>query len=177
LETRDLHEAIERDLDLVNPGLELDRYQRILVKFFGFYEPWERLAASVLRDVPEAIEHRRKTANLRTDLSYFGIDAGRVRVCDAIPHPACVPQALGCCYVTEGATLGGRFIARHIEQTLGISWDSGGRFFHGYGSDTGRMWKDFEGLLNRYCDNGNADLTVAAAQDTFRALSTWFREA
>ena len=176
-ETRSWHIAIERDLDLMSPDLTVDRYKKILIKYLGFYRPWEDLAAEVCRAVPEAVEQRRKTPKLLADLAYFGIDGGALRECGRLPQIGSMAEALGGCYVVEGATLGGQIIARQVQQKLQLGADAGSTFFHGYGAATGRMWKAFEELLSRYCDNGNADATVAAAKVTFEALWLWFREA
>jgi heme oxygenase len=175
--TREWHEAVELDVDLTSPTLDIRRYQQILGRFFGFYQPWEASAGKVLCNIPEALETRRKTESLRADLTYFGIDPDVLPVCERVPPVATVAEALGGCYVVEGATLGGQIIARHLHVTLGITPECGGRFFHGYGADTGRRWKAFQELLQRYCDNGHADETLAAAQETFRSFAMWLREA
>ena len=54
---------------------------------------------------------------------------------------------MGCLYVLEGATLGGVVIRRHPEQKLRLGPDNGAAFFHAYGPDTGRRWREFCGAL------------------------------
>lgn len=172
-ETRQWHESLERELDLVSPALALERYQHILSKFWGFYVPWERIASEVF---PGAIADRRKTPNLCADLQYFGIDPQAQPVCRRMPLVQSAAEALGGCYVFEGATLGGQIISRHLQQKLGVGPANGGRFFHGYGPDTGAMWRSFEEMVHQYCEGSRADETVAAAKATFGAFASWLRE-
>jgi heme oxygenase len=176
-ETRFWHDEVERELDLMDPQLSLESYQRVLKKFFGFYAPVEALTAAVCRDLPEALEQREKTPKLRADLAFFGIHAEGLPRCLRLPQFSSVADALGGCYVMEGATLGGQYISRHVRATLGIDAASGGSFFQGYGTETGRMWKSFEELLHRYADDDQAESTVAAAKATFEAFAVWLREA
>jgi heme oxygenase len=58
-------------------------------------------------------------------------------VIDGIGHLA------GVLYVIEGSTLGGQIIVRHLERNLGLTRESGARFFHGYGADTEAHWQEF----------------------------------
>jgi len=46
-ETLSRHLAIEQELDLTSEALNLPAYRTILEKFFGFYEPVERLFAAI----------------------------------------------------------------------------------------------------------------------------------
>ena len=80
----------------------------------------------------------------------------------------------GLTYVLEGATLGGRVISRHIERVLGLDAAHGARFFHGYGEQTGAMWKAFRAALSAFADQPTQeDQVVASAIATFAALRVW----
>jgi len=50
---------------------------------------------------------------------------------------------VGTLYVVEGSTLGGQLIAKHLAKNLGITPETGGRFFGGYGENTVNFWTDF----------------------------------
>jgi heme oxygenase (biliverdin-IX-beta and delta-forming) len=81
---------------------------------------------------------------------------------------------LGCLYVLEGATMGGRMITRHLQATFGITPDAGGRFFDGYGADTGKMWQSTRQLLVRGApDLPSENAMVASAITTFACLRRW----
>ncbi len=74
-------------------------------------------------------------------------------------------------YVLEGATLGGRVIARRLEQHLSVDPRTGGRFFRPYGSETSSMWSSFVVRLNR--EPPPFDDVLAAALETFDSLERW----
>lgn len=84
---------------------------------------------------------------------------------------------LGCLYVIEGATLGGRVITRHLQNQLGTTPDSGGAFFDGYGAETGSRWKAFCTMLSQYADHSADEdrqaAIVAGANRTFETLTHW----
>jgi heme oxygenase len=83
------------------------------------------------------------------------------------PNLTSCPKALGCLYVLEGSTLGAQIIRKRVMADLGP--DVPTRFFTGYGSATGRMWKGFGAALNRYCDEqGGMEEIIQAAISTFR---------
>ncbi|MGI4830067.1 MAG: biliverdin-producing heme oxygenase [Janthinobacterium lividum] len=76
---------------------------------------------------------------------------------------------LGAFYVLEGSTLGGRFIAQHVETTLGISPGQGDAYFRGHGEHTGAMWREVTEAIARLPEQ-DAEITIAAAKRTFQAF-------
>jgi heme oxygenase len=181
--TRAEHDAIEQALDLMAPGLSLTDYHHRLRRYHGFYAPIEPLIAAAL-DGPRwglDMAARTKTAWLAVDLACLGDseEAGglpptALPLCTALPPLQTQADAFGCLYVLEGATLGGRVISRHIEQVLGLDATHGARFFHGYGEQTGAMWKAFRGALSAFADQpSQEDRVVASAIATFAALRVW----
>ncbi len=94
-------------------------------------------------------------------------------VCGDLPVCNSIAQAFGCLYVLEGATLGGRVLCRHFNQTLGLDVHNGSAFFAGYGEATGAMWALFGERLTA----ANVDETAAiqSACQTFQTLEQWFR--
>ena len=83
-------------------------------------------------------------------------------------------EILGCLYVLEGATLGGRLITQHIQATLAITPTTGGGFFEGYAGDTGKMWQAMRHLLvSCALDTQTEDAMVANAIATFACLRGW----
>ena len=77
----------------------------------------------------------------------------------------------GTLYVTEGATLGGRVLRRHIEARLG---PVPARFLDGHGDRTQPMWRDLGRLADLYVmsEQGRQFAQQTAIQ-AFAAFSTW----
>ena len=73
---------------------------------------------------------------------------------------------LGRMYVMEGSTLGGQYIARHVEETLGIRPGEGNSYFRGYGDATGERWREFREVLKALPDT-ETDTVIASAREMF----------
>lgn len=181
--TRAEHDAIEVALDLMAPGLSLTDYQRRLRRYYGFYAAIEPLigASANWQHWNLDASARAKTAWLDADLECLGgrnelatVAASALPLCSALPPLDTAAAAFGCLYVLEGATLGGRVISRHIERQLGLNATRGARFFHGYGEQTGTMWKEFRTALSAFADTPpREDQVVTSAIATFTALRMW----
>lgn len=176
-ETRLEHEAVEETLGLADPGVTRDLYCLRLKQFYGFYCPIEERLAQV--DGWEGrgvdLDARRKTSLLRADLAALGAEpTERIPLCPRLPPLDDAAAGFGCLYVLEGATLGGQIISRHIKSTLGITPESGGSFFRGYGERTGEMWQSFRTALAAFPVDVDADRRIlASAVATFRELRRW----
>jgi len=179
LETRGEHEAVEQVLDLMDASLKLEGYRHRLKQFYGFYAPLEMaLQARELTLPPTtrvALAARlHKTALLQQDLQHIGVRAEILPLCRNLPPLGTQAEVLGCVYVMEGATLGGRMITQHIRTVLGITPMTGGSFFDGYGDDTGRMWQGMRQLLvSSASDTKTEDTIVSSAVATFVDLRGW----
>ncbi len=177
-ETRPEHEAIEAVLDLMDEGLTMSAYRSRLERFYGFYATIERR----LHELGGWDEHgidlsaRRKLPLLESDLKALGVEAvSGLPVCMELPILPGLADGFGCLYVLEGSTLGGQFIGRHVREVLGVTPEAGGRFFHGYGEETGSMWRSFRVALADFADTQVIqDRVVTAAFATFRGLRLWF---
>jgi heme oxygenase len=92
----------------------------------------------------------------------------------ALQHLA---QVFGSLYVIEGSALGGQVIAPKLARELGLQPGGGASYFHGFGSDTGGMWRDFRTVLAREVEATDNAVQQAcqAARDTFQALINVFR--
>ena len=191
LETRGEHEAVEQVLDLMAASLTREGYRQRLQQFYGFYAPLEaalqarcdRVAGDAGNAGDKALStgthsalavRLNKTAHLRQDLRRLGVMIEDLPLCRDLPPLETQTEVLGCLYVLEGATLGGRMITRHVQATLGITLEAGGSFFEGYGADTGKMWQTMRQLLvsgapDVRCENA----VVANAITTFACLRRW----
>lgn len=187
METRDEHTAVEQVLDLMSTSLTRDGYCQRLAQFYGFYSPLEdalkahgkpqvRMAdAAHPAGARFAVDPRlSKTALLKRDLQHMAVNTDELPMCRQLPPTETRVDALGCMYVMEGATLGGRLITQHIRSALGITPATGGSFFDGYGDDTGRMWQGMRQLLASSApDRQSQDAMVASAIATFAGLRRW----
>jgi heme oxygenase (biliverdin-IX-beta and delta-forming) len=172
--TKVCHERLERRLPPEAITCSRRAYTNVLVCFYGFYAPLE--ARLQRAPSPVDITARAKTPALRDDLIALGYSRDRVdRLprCVELPEVAEAPEALGSAYVIEGATLGGRVIAKAARTNLGIGASSGGRFFDGYGRDTGSAWRRFVDQLERSIASHERARAARAAAATFDALEAW----
>ena len=173
-ETNTLHKRLEDDLNLIGTGLSVEHYRHTLARFYGFYRPLEE---QIFPRLPLALrplfEGRRKTAKLERDLTFLRISPNNLPNCPFVPDVTRLPDLLGSLYVTEGATLGGQLISRHIETILGLRNSTGYEFFSGYGAETGSRWKSFRTALLDYSSPQIDSEIVRAAQTTFKALHLW----
>jgi heme oxygenase len=173
-ETRDVHESLERDLDLLQPDLTLERYRSIVERFYGFYQPWERAVKPLVSEhLSDFAEARAKVPKLVEDLAYLGRKPDKIQICKKLPACLTWPAILGGLYVTEGATLGGQIISRKLEQTLGLSARRGVAFFSSYGLQVGTMWRSFCIALQANTPSDREDLVIDAARQTFVSMHQW----
>lgn len=178
-ETRPHHVAVERAVDLERLGASRSAYLRLIRRFLGYYEPLEgRLAQLPWEGAGLDFDARRKSGWLRADLRFLDPDGPSCPRCPDLPDPTDLLRGLGCLYVMEGATLGGRVLLRLLGDRLEISPGAGGRFYSGYGDRTGAMWASFGRFADAYvaARPAGADAVVEAASDTFDSLRRWLSE-
>jgi heme oxygenase len=188
LETRGEHEAVEKVLDLMSATLTHQSYRRRLEQFYGYYAPLEdalRARGNQLADGSHVttfseltrsalLARVNKTPLLQQDLHHFGVMSEYLPLCRDLPQLNTQAEVLGCLYVMEGATLGGRMITQQVRTTLGITPTTGGSFFEGYGDDSGRMWQGMRQLLvSGSPDTQTEDSIVTSAIATFACLRSW----
>lgn len=179
------HRQVERQLDLSarcrREGLL--GYANILAVLHGVHAALEDhldralSAAPVIGDWPR---RRGKPGWLATDLRH--LPAPTIPRAALRPHPESLPvlgdrgAVLGCLYVVEGSTLGGRTAARQVRDALGERAPI--RFFTGYGRDTGRLWRSLHAELERWvAQQPESDGLISAARATFALVETQFATA
>jgi len=173
-ETRDVHESLERDLNLLQPDLTLERYRGIVERFYGFHQPWEAALKPLLAEhLPGFLEERSKVPKILEDLAFLGSKPAKLPVCKKLPNCLQWPKLLGALYVTEGATLGGQIISRQLEQLLGLSPRRGTAFFSSYGMQVGSMWRSFCATLLANVSQEKEELAIDAARQTFLCMHRW----
>lgn len=173
-ETRDAHEAIERDLAWETRVTSRDGYRALLARFWGLHVVLEPALADALQD-PTFFNPRRRLLHLAADLTVLGLDEASIGALPRafIPLPYDRDQAFGALYVLEGSTLGGQVIAKQVGRMLGLSPDHGCRYYAAHGRETGPMWKAFRQRLAEQAHTGNPDAIVTSATTTFDTMRLW----
>ena len=171
-ETEADHRAVEGAVPLMHEGLSTAKYIQCLRQIHGVVAAWEERAAEV---VPlwlrPALLARKRAPLLERDLAWFSAEKDDGR--SALPEMNDLPSFFGTMYVMEGSTLGGQFIARHVERVLHLSEGQGNSYFRGHGSQTGPMWKEFCEMLKVQIPDNQTDTVVLSAKAMFKTFGTW----
>ena len=160
LDVQELRKATEADhrdaedaLPLLRKGLSVALYVQCLVQIYGVVAAWEERAVQVAPSwLQSALIARQRKPLLELD-----------------------PSLLGAMYVMEGSTLGGIFIARHVEAVLHLSEGRGNSYFRGNGNRTGPMWNEFCEVLKQRIPNDQTDAVIIAAKAMFATFASWMR--
>ncbi|EHK68261.1 biliverdin-producing heme oxygenase [Achromobacter arsenitoxydans] len=172
--TRERHETLDRGLALAEGHVDRDRYLNYLCALLGWLEPLERRLWQL--DWPASLraqERGGKSAWLRQDLAEAeaGADAPRCRDTPALDAPDA--YALGVAYVVEGSQLGGRFLAKRLED---VAPALPLRYLRGYGEQVGPLWKEFLLHLDSEAGaQGREPQALQGACDAFDSLTAWLR--
>ena len=171
-ETRQAHDSLDALLDLIGPPLRLAQFIRLLGRFHTLHKAIEPALAASLE--PSLLAGRGKLAALEHDLRLCGADTIDVTTPAGPNVPSLIDRAsaLGALYVIEGSTLGGRVIARHLQQGRVIP-PGAFRYFEIYGSHTGEMWRIVCRALDTVGDSDDADRSVRTAVAMFGMIQNW----
>jgi heme oxygenase len=173
--TRPEHESTESTVSLMDSALTCADYVRALQQMYGAIRTWDDWAA---KHVPPAhaslLQGRRRSLLLEADLAHLGASTPLLSSDDdealsAYLHGDAAEREaafLGAMYVIEGSTLGGQYIAKHVEQTLGLEPGCGNAYFRSYGDRTGAMWNSFKAVLAEVPD-AQTELVVSSAKRMF----------
>jgi heme oxygenase len=179
--TQPLHDQLEAGLALLEPELTIERYQRVLRAFHGFYAPVEaglvRLTAGA---PPLGFPLRVRSLLIERDLVALGLthrEIAELPRCADIPPLACPEDLAGCLYVFEGACLGGQVIARMLRRRFGLATNSGIAFFVGDAEATSDRWRRVLAWLDGIVrDGARSEAIVASASATFETLARWLEQ-
>lgn len=168
--TAEAHAAIEK-VALATRFLEDPvAYGRYLAALHGFHRGVEEALLRVPdleRWLPD-LAARRKAAWLASDLAALGIAVPGATFEASVPD---VATALGVGYVTEGSTLGGRWILAHLAPAIPAE---ARQFFGGYGAETGARFRAYCRAVEAHPD---PDAVASAAVQTFRDMQSWISSA
>jgi heme oxygenase (biliverdin-IX-beta and delta-forming) len=173
--TADVHRQIEERVPVFREDFNLAEYTQLLERFYGYWSPVETKLLQVPGlDHPELhLPRRLKTSLLIGDLKILHRDPAFLPRCDRLPPLDTFPRALGCLYVLEGSTLGGRLISKRLAQHLNLREDSGAAFFNAYGESTGRRWLEFKSFVSTHTEPQQTNHIVTAARQTFQYFYDW----
>ena len=177
-ETAAVHRRLEAELGLLDPGLDVPRYLRVLGTFYGFYVPVEidvtRLAAA---ELPLGFPLRARAELIERDLLALGLspaDIAALPLCRHRPELSCVEHLAGCLYVLEGACLGGQVLTPLLHRRLGLAKDGGAAFFAGDGEWTLPRWTVVVAWLDGLPRTGASTAKIiSTARSTFDAFARW----
>jgi len=177
-ETTAVHQHLETQLGLLDPGLDVLRYRRVLETFYGFYVPVEidvtRLAAA---EPPLGFSLRARAELIEHDLLALGRSSEELAAlprCSDRPELSCFEDLAGCLYVLEGACLGGQVLMPLLHRRLGLAKDSGAAFFAGDEEQTLPRWTVIVAWLDGLRDTGASSAKIiSAAKATFDAFARW----
>jgi heme oxygenase len=152
-------------------------YAALLRRLLGFHAAIEAAleAAPSLRPYGIDLAERRRSGLLRDDLATLGAEAAADRA--PVPRLDSAARALGCLYVTEGSTLGGRQLARGLDHLLPAG-APGRAFLLGHGARHGAMWQACCAAVEACGQEPDGLSAMAAgAADSFAAFEAWFMPA
>ncbi|WP_296808136.1 biliverdin-producing heme oxygenase [Thiocapsa sp.] len=171
--TAETHEAVERlplMTRLTSPTVTREDYLDYLQ---ALAEVYAALEGSLLDALDEEIRNdlgvRPKLPAILEDLAEQG--QPHIPRTSTQLAPAGSGAALGGLYVLEGATLGGRVIAKHLRRCLGQALGSTG-FLDFHGEQSSAAWKRFASVLDSLPAHGRMDPAevVSGARATFMAV-------
>lgn len=175
--TAPAHERTEAQLDAPHRCERRDTYHELLQWFGVVHEVLEPGLRALDRRLGGRLDtvRRGKLDWLRADLAAFGGTpvggwADTVRTAVGGLRPEGVATAVGLQYVLEGSTLGGRVLAAIAGRELGVDQRTGGRFLHGYGTATGRRWREWWHSLPRLIAPADLPTVEESAHAAFAAL-------
>ena len=174
-ETEADHQAVEGAVPLMQEGLKTEQYVQCLQRIYGVVAAWEDRAPEVAPQwLRSALTARQRKPLLELDLAWFGVtkhDGTR----PALPEMNDLASLFGIMYVMEGSTLGGQFIARHVETVLHLTEGRGNSYFRGHGIQTGLMWKEFCEMLKLRIPDEQTKAVVVSAKAMFSTFGMWMQ--
>ena len=176
-ETAAAHQHLEARLGLLESGLDVERYLRVLATFYGFYVPVEIDVARLAATEPLGFPLRARAPLIERDLLTLGrspAELAALPLCSDRPRLSGVEDLAGCLYVLEGACLGGQVLSPLLDRRLGIAKESGAAFFAGDEERTLPRWTVIVTWLDGLPRTGASTARIiSAATATFDAFARW----
>lgn len=158
-------------MPVMDPALTVDAYQRVLRALYGIVRAWEDwLEVHAPESLRTEAASRKRSPLLAADLKFFHQQLPSAR--PNLHLPETEAGLLGAMYVMEGSTLGGQYIARHVEQTLHLHPGEGNAYFLGYREKTADQWRALQAIL-RSVPEHHTDQVIAGAKAMFEQFRLW----
>lgn len=162
-------DSLPQMVRLLSPTLSVAEYLACLRGLQLAHVPLEEAVEQYLAEnnLPFDFSRRRKAGLLARDIAFYTTDDEPVSSPEypLINDPA---RLVGTLYVIEGATLGGRMIARRIAKSIGAEPGAGADFFNVYGDQVDLFWHDLWPFFNATVGQAEVARALAAAGDCFR---------
>lgn len=179
-DTKTFHRAVESaryPRALGNGELTVKQYGDYLRILLGVHCVWESKCAefSDWLQYGIRINERTRIPQLKDDLSRLGVST--VSAAQINWQPNSFSDAAGLMYVLEGSTLGGNILAERIPKIFaGQVAAECTQYFHAYGSENARLWREYCEFLDRFGESQPAlqDEVIHAACSAFRSLEEAF---
>ena len=154
---------------LLSPDVTLAQYHRALLALHAVTGPAENRIGHYFdtRSLPMDYAPHRREPDLLNDLEYFGLSPAQP-AWDGPPIDS-TGALIGCLYVLEGSTKGGRLIFNRLNERLGIEAQMGGRFFSGYGRPSDELWLEFWRFADAHCPTEEIGSACEGANALFRS--------
>jgi len=169
-ETAAEHSGTEETVPLMREDLTRAMYVECLRRFYRVVRAWDAWCdKNAPADLIPLLKGRRRATLLADDLQFLGGSGpiGDLANSMDVTIPGDARSIfLGRMYVMEGSTLGGQYIAAHVEEKLGLSHGLGDSYFVGYGAETSTRWQEFRSVLTAL-DETQADTVIDAAKQMF----------
>lgn len=175
--TKPYHQQIEKNelLSQLLGNITLDEYVKILIKFYGYYLPFEtQLMPQFLLDHADLkLFYFPKLQYLKNDLSEFHPILSDVETCTLFPRTASYFGQLGMLYTLEGSCLGRAMLWPRLQKKLNLQ--TGGTFFSSASTDLRERWKKFcQEMVDQVKSESNKDDLINGSIATFISLDEWF---
>lgn len=165
-------EEAELSKKIISENLNLQDYATYLEKMSWVMRSFETEIFPILKPYFADLEQRTKVEFLEKDLNFLSqkvsVNNSEFRVFSPTHS---IAYHVGAFYVLEGSTLGGKFIYKNINATLGFDAEQGATYFNGYGAETGKLWSSFmEQFCNYALQLPTQKEIIQGADNTFKIL-------
>ncbi len=175
------HAATEDSVPLLSQTLTRMEYLECLRRLYQVVNAWDHWADVHVPAAVQALRQgRRRAGLLADDLLTLGAsippwsDATSRQMAETVVPGESRAVFMGRMYVMEGSTLGGQYIAAHVEKQLCLRPGEGTAYFTGYGSQTSARWREFKTALEALPDD-DMDTVVASARNMFALFGDTMR--
>jgi heme oxygenase len=178
--TRAVHERLHEHglfAPLLAGTIDKPTYCQILIRLYGFHKPLQHAlprAAKFYSSTVFALVATYKPADrIVEDLKALGCTNEEIVASPVAELPPIRSEGhlLGCLYVREGSTLGGRVLAGKLDHLLGDS-TAGRQFFTGT-RENALIWKKVRDEIERAAAEGHLTDMIDGACTTFAAFERW----